>query len=108
MPDIRRIAASEHILLGGDNIDLALAVLLEPRLVGERGQISGPRWDHLVASCRRLKEQALSGAVSANERFTVALPGRGAGLVAGTQTATLAPDAVVRLVLDGFFPSCDA
>jgi molecular chaperone DnaK (HSP70) len=108
MPDIRRIAASEHILLGGDNIDLALAVLLEPRLVGERGQIAGPRWDHLVASCRQLKEQALSGTASANEQFTVALPGRGAGLVAGAQAVTLARDEVVRLVLDGFFPACDA
>jgi hypothetical protein len=37
IPDITRVAVSEHILLGGDNIDLALAVLLEPRLVGERG-----------------------------------------------------------------------
>ena len=108
IPDITRVAVSEHILLGGDNIDLALAVLLEPRLVGERGQISGPQWDHLVASCRDLKEQALSGIASTNERFTVALPGRGSSLVAGAQTATLARDEVERLVLDGFFPACDA
>src|SRR5215210_2015791 len=107
-PDIRRVAVSEHILLGGDNVDLALAVLLESRLMGERGQISGPRWDHLVASCRDLKERALAGVGSPNEQFTVALPGRGAGLVAGAQTATLARDEVVRLVLDGFFPVCDA
>ena len=107
IPDIRRVAVSEHILLGGDNIDLALAVLLEPRLVGERGQISGPQWDHLVASCRDLKEQALTGVASTNEQFTVALPGRGASLVAGAQTETLARDEVERLVLDGFFPACD-
>ena len=108
IPDITRVAVSEHILLGGDNIDLALAVLLEPRLVGERGQISGPQWDHLVASCRDLKEQALSGIASPNERFTVALPGRGSNLVAGAQTTTPARDEVERLVLDGFFPLCDA
>ena len=108
IPDITRVAVSEHILLGGDNIDLALAVLLEPRLVGERGQISGPQWDHLVASCRDLKEQALSGIASANDQFTVALPGRGSSLVAGAQTATLAREEVERLVLDGFFPACDA
>ena len=78
------------------------------RLVGERGRMSGPQWDHLVASCRDLKEQALSGVASANERFTVALPGRGSSLVAGAQTATLARDEVERLVLDGFFPVCDA
>lgn len=108
IPDITRVAVSEHILLGGDNIDLTLAVLLEPRLVGQRGQISGPQWDHLVALCRVLKEQALSGNVSADERFTVALPGRGSSLVAGAQTATLARDEVERLVLDGLFPACDA
>ena len=108
IPDITRVAVSEHILLGGDNIDLALAVLLEPRLVGERGQISGPQWDHLIASCRDLKEQALAGSTAGNERLTVALPGRGSSLIAGAQTATLGRDEVERLVLDGFFPMCDA
>jgi molecular chaperone DnaK (HSP70) len=107
IPDITRVAVSEHILLGGDNIDLALAVLLEPRLVGERGHISGPQWEHLVASSRDLKEHALSGIAAAHVQFTVALPGRGARLVAGAQTATLALDEVERLVLDGFFPACD-
>jgi molecular chaperone DnaK (HSP70) len=108
VPDITRVAVSEHILLGGDNIDLTLAVLLERRLVGERGQIAGLRWDHLVASCRDLKEQAFSGVASADERFTVTLPSRGSSLVAGTQTATLARDEIERLVLDGFFPVCKA
>ena len=108
IPDIRRIAVSEHILLGGDNVDLALAVLLEPRLVDERGQISGPQWDRLVALCRDLKEQALADQGPAQESFTVALPGRGSRLVAGARTATLARDEVERLVLDGFFPACDA
>jgi molecular chaperone DnaK (HSP70) len=107
-PDIRRVAVSEHILLGGDNIDLALAVLMEPRLAAERGQMAGPQWDHLVASCRDLKERALSGLGTAQEHYVVALPGRGSSLVAGAQTATLARDEVERLVLDGFFPVCDA
>jgi hypothetical protein len=106
--DIRRVAVSDHILLGGDNIDLALAVLLEPRLALERGRMSGPQWDHLVASCRDLKEHALSGVGRAQEQYVVALPGRGSSLVAGARTATLARDEVERLVLDGFFPACDA
>ena len=108
VPDITRVAVSEHILLGGDNIDLALAIRLEPRLVEERGQIFGPRWENLVASCRDLKEQALSGIAPANDQFTVALAGRGSGLVAGTQTVSLDREEVERLVLDGFFPKCDA
>jgi molecular chaperone DnaK (HSP70) len=108
IPDIRRVAVSEHILLGGDNIDLALAVLLETRLSGgERGHLSGPRWDQLVALCRDLKEKALSGNATADERFAVALPGRGSGLIAGAQAANLARDEVERLVLDGFFPLRD-
>ena len=42
IPDIERIAVSEHTLLGGDNIDLALAVLMEPRLVaGTRPDVGG-------------------------------------------------------------------
>jgi hypothetical protein len=87
---------------------LALAVLLEPQLVMERGRMSGPHWDHLVASCRDLKEHALSGVGPGQENYVVALPGRGASLVAGVQTATLARDEVERVVLDGFFPVCDA
>ena len=109
IPDVRRVAVSEHILLGGDNIDLALAVLLEARLAGgERGHISGPRWDQLVALCRDLKEKALSGNVTADDRFAVALPGRGSGLIAGVQTTNLERGEVERLVLDGFFPLRDA
>jgi molecular chaperone DnaK (HSP70) len=107
-PGITRLAVSDHILLGGDNIDLALAVRLEQRLVGERSRISGPQWDLLVAACRDVKERALSGMASADEAFTAALPGRGSRLVAGAQTASLTRGEVERLVLDGFFPACDA
>jgi molecular chaperone DnaK (HSP70) len=108
-PDVRRLAVSEHILLGGDNIDLALAVLLEPRLSGgERGQISGPRWDQLVALCRDLKEKALSGDATADDRFALALPGRGSSLIAGVHAANLGREEIERLVLDGFFPIRDA
>jgi molecular chaperone DnaK (HSP70) len=108
IPAITRVAVSDHILLGGDNVDLALAGLLEPRLAGERGQISGLQWEHLVASCRDLKEQVLAEAGSAQERFSVTLPNRGSSLVAGAQTATVGRDEIERLVLDGFFPACDA
>ena len=108
IPAITRVAVSEHILLGGDNIDLALAVLLELRLAGEQGQISGPQWEHLVASCRDLKEQVLSDAGAVQERYTVTLPNRGASLMAGALTASVGRDEVERLVLDGFFPACEA
>ncbi len=76
--------------------------------MAERGRMSGPQWDHLVASCRNLKERALSGPGSAQDHYVVALPGRGSSLVAEAQTATLARDEVERLALDGFFPVCNA
>jgi molecular chaperone DnaK (HSP70) len=108
IPGITRVAVSDHILLGGDNIDLALAVLIEPRLTGERGRISGPQWDYLVAACRDLKERALSGLASSGELLTVAMPGRGSSLFADAQTVSLTIEEVERLVLNGFFPVCDA
>jgi molecular chaperone DnaK (HSP70) len=108
IPDIRRVAVSEHILLGGDNVDLAIAHFMEPRLAGGGGQLSGAQWDHLVASCRDLKERALAGAGLPDQRFAVALPGRGSGMVAGLQAATVTRAEIEGVLLDGFFPVCDA
>jgi molecular chaperone DnaK (HSP70) len=108
IPDIRRVAVSEHILLGGDNIDLAIAHTVEPRLAGAGGQLSGPQWDQLVASCCNLKEHALAAVGPPDERFVVALAGRGSGMVAGSQAATVRRAEIEGVLLDGFFPFCDA
>jgi molecular chaperone DnaK (HSP70) len=108
IPNIRRVAVSEHILLGGDNVDLAMAHFVEPRLAGRGGQLSGAQWDHLVASCRDLKERALGGAGPPDEQFAIALPGRGSGMVAGSQAATVTRAEIEGVLLDGFFPMCDA
>lgn len=107
-PRIRRIAVSDHILLGGDNMDLAIAHLLEPRLAAEEGTISGNPWDALVARCRDLKERALSSEGPADERFPVTIPGRGAGLIAGTLTTEVSRAEIEQVLVDGFFPECEA
>jgi len=107
-PDVRRVAVSEHTLLGGDNIDLAVANTLEPRLAGAGSRLSGPRWDQLVAACRDLKEQALAATGPPDERFVVALAGRGSGMVGGSQTATITRTEIESLLLEGFFPFCPA
>jgi molecular chaperone DnaK (HSP70) len=108
IPDIRRVAVSEHILLGGDNVDLAIAHLLEPRLASGRGQLSGAQWEHLVASCCDVKERALAAAGPPDERFVVALAGRGSGMVSGSQAATVTRAEIENILMDGFFPMCDA
>src|SRR5882672_1448897 len=107
-PRIKREAVSDHILLGGDNVDLAIAHLLEPRLIGERGKLSGPQWDDLVARCRDLKEKTLSREGRPDEPFPISLPGRGSGLVAAAHTAQLTRAEVQAVLLDGFFPECDS
>ena len=107
-PRIKREAVGDHVLLGGDNVDLAIAHLLERRLSGERGKLSGTEWDDLVARCRDLKEKLLTGDGRPDEPCAISLPGRGSGLVAALRTAQLTRAEIQEVILDGFFPECGA
>ena len=107
-PKIKRVAVSDHILLGGDNIDLAIAHLLEPRFGKDEAKLSGAQWTHLVARCRDLKERVLSDEGAPDEVFSVAIPGRGSSLVAGSLAAQLTRGEIETVLLEGFFPECDA
>lgn len=107
-PAIARVAVSDHILLGGDNIDLALAHRVEPLLAEDGGRLAGAQWDDLVARCREVKERALAAPGPAEEDFPIALPGRGASLFAQACTARLSRGAIHEVLLGGFFPECRA
>lgn len=96
---LRRIAVGEHLMLGGDNLDIALAHLVEPRL-GAKVDIL--QWGVLRNECRRAKEILLGDEPPANVKIVV--PGSGAKLLAGTLTAEITREEVEALVLDGFFP----
>lgn len=96
---LERLAVGEHILLGGDNIDVALARLLEPRL-GEK--LDSQRWHALTTLCRAAKETLLGAAPP--QEAPIRLAGRGRAVIGGGLAATLRRDEVERLVLDGFFP----
>ena len=61
-----------------------------------------------MASCRNLKEHAFAATGPPDERFVVALAGRGSGMVAGSQAATVRRAEIEGVLLDGFFPFCDA
>ncbi len=106
-PDIKRVAVSDHILLGGDNIDLAVAHLVEPRLTTGGGLVPG-QWDHLVAQCRSLKERVLGCEGEPDEVFTVSIPGRGSNLFAGSLSAEVTRAELEGMVIQGFFPDCEA
>ena len=103
-PRFERIAVGDHLILGGDNIDLALARRVETDMSrGGRGlSLSGDRWKALCQQCRQAKEAILGG--EADQR-TVTLVGGGGKLIAGTLGARLDRATVEAIVLDGFFPA---
>lgn len=111
---LRRVAVSEHLLLGGDNIDLTLAYLFEQKLTGGKSRLSGGQWNQLLVQARELKERILvdlpplqRGRSNPNA-FTLTLAGAGAGLFASTLSATITEAEVRETVLEGFFPDCEA
>jgi molecular chaperone DnaK (HSP70) len=111
IPQLTRIGVGNHLILGGDNMDLALAHLVESRLNAHesaQGQQAAParlsaaRLAQLTERCRAAKEQLL--AASAPDRVNVTLLGTGSRLVGASRTVALTRADVERIVLDGFFP----
>ena len=97
----QRVAVGDHLILGGDNLDLALAHHVEHKLVGD-GKLQPQQWDVLVRSCRRAKETLLSD--DAPQRLTVNLPGSGSKIVGGGLQAVVDRSEVEELLVDGFLP----
>ena len=106
LPTVRRSAVGQHLMLGGDNMDLALAHLVERRLAeaagGPAAPLSSARLSQLIVRCRVAKEQLL--AADAPERVTVTLLGGGSRLIGQAQSVDLSRDEVRALLVDGFFP----
>ncbi len=100
-PQLTRIGVGNHLILGGDNMDLALAHLAESRL-GNPERLSASRLAQLMERCRAAKEQLL--APDAPEQVTVTLLGAGARLIGASRSATITREDVQNIVLDGFFP----
>nr|MBP6490971.1 Hsp70 family protein [Thauera sp.] len=105
-PRLTRIGVGDHLMLGGDNMDLALAHLVEQRLgasgEGRAERLSAARLSQLVQRCRVAKEQLL--AADAPDKVTVTLLGAGSRLIGGARSVELGRDEVERLIVDGFLP----
>lgn len=101
-PVLTRIGVGDHLMLGGDNMDLALAHLVESRLPASEGRLSAPRFSQLTARCRMAKEQLL--AAGAPEAVQLTLLGGGSRLIGGARTVELKRDEVLQVIVDGFFP----
>ncbi len=105
-PRFNRIAVGDHLLLGGDNMDLALARGVELRWSGQqRSGLDTNRWKALSHQCRQAKERVLGGEAD-SQRIT--LMGAGSRLIAGTLSADLDRAVIEKTILDGFFPLLSA
>jgi molecular chaperone DnaK (HSP70) len=102
-PQLTRIGVGNHLMLGGDNMDLALAHLVETRLAKEQTRLSAASLSQLVERCRAAKEQLL-GAQPPNS-VAITLLGAGARLVGGARTTELSRDEVEQIIVEGFFPT---
>jgi hypothetical protein len=99
---LKRVAVGEHILLGGDNMDLALARLLQQKLEAEGQKIDTFQLQALWHQCRAAKEYLFEHPKS--QKQDVTLLGKGRKLVAGTVKTELLREDLNRVLVEGFFP----
>ena len=96
-----RVAVGNHLILGGDNLDLAIAKYLEQKLT-DGGKLEAYQWDVLVGTSRKIKEQLLSD--EGADSITVSLPSRGSKLIGGSLQTEVTRDEIRNLIIDGFLP----
>ncbi len=99
-PRFERIAVGDHLILGGDNIDLALARHVEQQF-GPGANLTADRWKTLCHLCRQAKENILN---QGTDRETITMMGEGSRLIGGTLTAQLDRSTLEHILLESFFP----
>ncbi len=92
------MAVGDHLILGGDNLDLTLAQYIEQKI----GRLEPRQWAVLVRTCRVVKETLLGP--DAPEKLTVNLPGAGTRLIGGGIHVEVTRDEVCNVLVEGFFP----
>lgn len=105
---LERVAVGEHLVLGGDNMDLAVARHAEQQFSQRGTKLDALQFHSLWQQCRAAKEALLSSDPSAPKEQPVTILGRGTGLVGGTLRGKIARAEVRDLILDGFFPAVAA
>ena len=99
-PRFERIAVGDHLILGGDNIDLALARKVASKFSSST-QLTSDKWKTLCHRCREAKEQILDNKASS---VRITIKGEGRSLIAGTLAADLTRAEVETILLDDFYP----
>ena len=104
--ELHRVAVGDHILLGGDNMDLTLAHVVARKLAAEGKALDPWQMRALTYACRSAKENLLSSASMAAQPIVV--PSRGSKLIRGAIRTELTQDEVRSTILEGFFPQVEA
>lgn len=104
--ELERMAVGRHLLVGGDNMDLALAYFLAAGLASKGQPLDSWQMRSLVQRSREAKEKLL--AYSGETRFPLVIAGRGSGLIAGSIKMELSISELENLLMAGFFPEVSA
>ncbi|MGN6105444.1 MAG: Hsp70 family protein [Kofleriaceae bacterium] len=103
---LERIAVGDHILLGGDNMDLALAAIAGKQLADAGKTLDPLQQRALVHACRRAKEQLLGE--DPPDAVPISILGRGSKLIGGTLKTEVTREQAESFLVDGFFPVVEA
>ena len=98
-----RLSVGDHLMLGGDNIDLAIARSIETKLFGKPCQLDTKRWRQLTHQCRNAKEVLLTEGCERNE-MDISLMGTGGKLIADTLKSSITKEEMEELIVEGFYP----
>src|SRR5262249_7498483 len=103
---LTRVAVGDHILLGGDNMDLKLAYVMSQGFAARTIKLAAGQMLMLRHACRDAKERLFADPSLAVAPVTIM--GRGSKVIAGSIKGELTRDDLQREILDGFFPECGA
>jgi hypothetical protein len=101
-----RIAVGDHLLVGGDNMDLALAYTVFKRMFQKGKRLDAWQMRGLWHSCRKAKESILSDPET--KEYPVTILGGGRSLIGGTKKTKVSREEIEKIILEGFFPNCNA
>jgi len=100
----QRMAVGDHLLLGGDNMDAALAHYIEQKLLKEYPALDSNQWLQLTAEAREAKEHLLKQtAKEKNAAHSIVIQGQGSSIIKGSMSVTVNTQEVEDLILNGFF-----
>ena len=104
---LERIAVGNHILLGGDNMDLTTAYSAAAKIKKVKKQnLDAYQITGLTHACRQAKEKLLSNNPDIQSQKLTVL-GKGSSLIANTITTEITRDELTKILIEGFFPKCE-